>query len=119
MSDPADLYTVFVNVLRNAVEAGDGLGHARISVRQIDHGDAANQNASLIEFSFCDDGPGIPEDAIDRVFDPFYSNKHDHDGMGIGLALCKAILDQNGGSIRIDTSQGVYARVLVTIPKEA
>jgi two-component system NtrC family sensor kinase len=54
----------------------------------------------------------------ERVFDPFYSDKQRHDGMGIGLALCKAIVEQLGGSIRIEDSTQGGACVVVVIPRE-
>ncbi|MFP4484416.1 MAG: sensor histidine kinase [Spirochaetaceae bacterium] len=144
VADPADLYTVVINVLRNAVEAGDGEGHIHVTAKvrnDVEPGEyssigqtdrphlnselsgAADGPASLsgpmVELRICDDGPGIPRSVLHRVFDPFYSDKRDHDGMGIGLALCKAIVEQLGGRIRIDSREGSFTCVYILVPKES
>lgn len=108
-ADTADLYTVFVNLIRNAEEASDGGGELVVTVE-------STGEAAVVRFA--DDGPGIPPEQRDRVFDPFYSDKKRHDGMGIGLALCKAIVEQQGGSIRIEDSHLGGASVVVVIPRE-
>jgi signal transduction histidine kinase len=106
-ADTADLYTVFVNLIRNAEEAG--CGELIVSAQ-------GNEQAAILRFA--DDGAGIPPEKRERVFDPFYSDKKRHDGMGVGLALCKAILEQQGGSIRIEDSHLGGACVVVVIPRE-
>lgn len=112
IGDPADLYTVFVNIVKNAVEASSGeAASGEVRVR-------GSENDGFVELSFCDSGSGIPAERIDRVFDPFYSDKEGHEGMGIGLALCRTILEQQGGSIRIESREGEYTCVRVSLAKE-
>lgn len=112
IGDPADLYTVFVNIVKNAVEAsgaGDDAGEIMVQ---------GSERDDFVELSFCDSGSGIPAERMDRVFDPFYSDKEGHEGMGIGLALCKTILEQQGGSIRIESREGEYTCVYVSLARE-
>jgi signal transduction histidine kinase len=61
-----------------------------------------------------DDGPGIPAELLDRVFDPYFSTKPK--GSGIGLALCKRLVEQSGGGIRIDSTTGAGTVVTVSLP---
>lgn len=136
-ADPADIYTVVINVLRNAVEAGGEQGHVHITgkIREdVDPGEYPAEHDTpegavleerdslsgpFVEMRFCDDGPGIPRRVLHRVFDPFYSDKQGHDGMGIGLALCKAIVEQLRGRVRIESKEGAFTCVYVLVPKES
>lgn len=108
-ADTADLYTVFVNLIRNAEEAVDGAGELSVT---------AESSGNSVVLRFADDGPGVPPELRDRVFDPFYSDKARHDGMGVGLALCKAIVEQQGGSIQVEDASRGGACVVVVIPRE-
>jgi two-component system NtrC family sensor kinase len=108
-ADTADLYTVFVNLIRNAEEAVAGVGKLNVT---------AESSAERVVLRFVDSGPGIPPELRERVFDPFYSEKERHDGMGIGLALCKAIVEQQGGSIRVEDASDGGACVIVEVPRE-
>ncbi len=90
------LRRVVVNIVRNAVQAirggekaGDSrVGHVRVSAER--EGDGC---AIIIE----DDGPGIPDDAKSRIFDPYFTTKAD--GTGLGLAIVKKIVVEHGGRI--------------------
>jgi nitrogen fixation/metabolism regulation signal transduction histidine kinase len=103
------LRRVLVNLVRNAVQAirdaraaaeplapGEALGHVTVSAKR--EGDGA---AIAVE----DDGPGVPEAARDRIFDPYFTTKKD--GTGLGLAIVKKIVVEHGGRIDVDTSSGL------------
>jgi signal transduction histidine kinase len=68
-----------------------------------------------------DDGPGIPEDERERVFDPFYrvetSRSRETGGTGLGLTLARSTVRAHGGEIRLDSRKGGGLRVMVTLPK--
>ena len=53
-----------------------------------------------------DSGPGIPDDIKDRVFDPFFTTKPAGEGSGLGLDICKKIIDKHQGSIEFDSQPG-------------
>jgi len=74
-----------------------------------------------IEIQVIDDGKGIPAADRDRVFEPFVKldpSRGHHSGYGLGLNLCRRIVDAHGGSIRIDDNpNGRGTRVIVSIPR--
>ena len=61
-----------------------------------------------------DNGPGIPEDIRERIFEPLFSTKSF--GVGLGLPLVRQILDQHGGEIRVDTAPGEGTAITLTVP---
>jgi signal transduction histidine kinase len=63
-----------------------------------------------------DSGPGIPAQEKDKVFDPFYTTKSD--STGIGLSICRRIIADHGGSIRIRSSKWGGAEFRITLPAE-
>lgn len=73
-----------------------------------------------IEFSVCDDGPGIPADKLSSLFQPFVRVQdvmnHSKGGAGLGLAICKGIIDQMGGKIEVHSQLGQGSRFRVTLP---
>jgi signal transduction histidine kinase len=63
-----------------------------------------------------DTGPGIPKEAIGRIFDPFYSTKPPGEGTGLGLAICLRILESYGGRIHVQSKEGEGATFTVLLP---
>jgi signal transduction histidine kinase len=61
-----------------------------------------------------DDGPGIPENLVGRIFDPFVTTKQK--GTGLGLATCHTIVTEHGGSIDVETEVGKGTKMIVRIP---
>ena len=103
------LEQVFVNVLVNAahaIPAGDVSNHEiRVTVRSRDN---------TIAVAVRDSGPGVPPELRDRVFEPFFSTKAVGVGTGLGLAVCRSIVEQLGGRIELD-SAGERGGAVVTI----
>ncbi len=93
--DPVLLKQVLLNVALNAVQATDGGGRIRVSVREEDGG-------AVIEVS--DEGAGIREEDLERIFDPFFSTKVK--GTGLGLAIASRIMESHGGFIRVRSEVG-------------
>jgi two-component system nitrogen regulation sensor histidine kinase NtrY len=97
------LRRVLVNLVRNAVEAirdartplGDGSARGHVVVR-------AERSPDAISVIVEDDGPGVPEAARERVFDPYFTTKVE--GTGLGLAIVKKIVVEHNGSIVVDRS---------------
>jgi signal transduction histidine kinase len=102
--DPDAMKQVLLNVLLNAVEAqADGVVECEARVVG---GDAV--------LSVADRGPGVPDSARRRVFDPFFSTKTR--GTGLGLAVSKQIVDEHGGRIRLLPRRGGGTRVVIELP---
>jgi PAS domain S-box-containing protein len=89
---------VVLNVLLNAHEAVEERGgHGKIRVRTFEAGDGR------VQIEIADNGVGIPQDAIRRVFEPFYTTKAVGRGTGLGLAICHRIVTAAGGEISIES----------------
>ncbi|MEJ8757435.1 ATP-binding protein [Pontibacter sp. H259] len=99
-ADPEQLEQVLINLLKNAMEACRQSIHPRVEV--IAYSDENHKYKVRIEVR--DNGPGIPDDVLDRLFIPFYTTKKQ--GSGIGLSLSKQIMRQHGGSIRVNSKAG-------------
>jgi signal transduction histidine kinase len=104
--------TVIVNLLLNAADATPPEGIVTMTVRGSAGGGAA-------EIEVRDTGPGIDRALRERVFEPFFTTKEAGQGTGLGLTVCRSIIDRHGGSIRVDSASGGGCRFVVTIPQQA
>jgi signal transduction histidine kinase len=93
-----ELNQVWMNLLDNAIDAVGGRG--RITVRT-----ASENGRVLVEVS--DDGPGIPEEVRERIFEPFYTTKDVGEGTGLGLDISyRVVVEDHGGDIRVFSEPG-------------
>ncbi len=77
---------------------------------------SSRRNGDEIEIRIRDNGPGIPDDAIDRVFDPFYSTREGVLGAGLGLPLASDVARRAGGDLTVNTVHGEYTEFVMTFP---
>ena len=106
---PGQLHQVFVNLVTNACNAvHDEGGEVRLSTRPLGH--------DRVEVCVEDDGVGIPEEDLERVFEPFFSTRRRGKGTGLGLSIVKSIVEHHGGSIEIESTLGTGTRVIVSLP---
>ena len=101
------LEQVFVNLFRNAADAMPDGGEIQITV---------TRRAGLAVVTVQDNGPGIPETILGKVFEPFVTTKGKDDGFGLGLAVCQSIVDQHDGTIEISSLEGQGVTVTLTFP---
>ena len=106
--DPLQMQEVFVNLLRNALEATD---HGAVTVH-------LESRPGYRLLTVADTGPGIPPDVQGRLFQPFVSTKRQKGGTGLGLALCRNIVTAHGGEIHFTSTPGQGTTFTVTIPQE-
>jgi two-component system sensor histidine kinase AtoS len=106
LADADQLKQVLVNLVSNAVQAMEPTGGS-IRIRVWD-------DDGLVFLSVADTGPGIPEDDLQRVFDPFYSTRDD--GTGLGLTIVHRIIDQHGGRIEVVSEPGEGTTFTVALP---
>jgi signal transduction histidine kinase len=100
------LSEIFVNLLKNAGEALDGKGNIFVAA------DCRRNN--LIEISIRDDGPGIPPDKIQRIFEAYYTTKKG--GTGLGLAIVRHNVELYGGTLRVKSELGKGAKFTIVFP---
>ena len=120
MVDPILIEQVVLNLLKNAAEAIDN-ANLPVSRRHIELRVIPKHTPELgghIEFSVTDMGPGLPEEVIERMYEAFFSTKAD--GLGIGLGLCRSIVESHQGRIRAENLYNgaaiVGCRFAFTIP---
>ncbi len=97
LCDRVLLEQVVLNLMRNAIEAMRALPEEgrRLCIH-------AGVQSGMVRVSVADSGPGLPDGGRDRVFEAFYSTKPE--GMGLGLSICRSIVEAHGGRIRAETS---------------
>ena len=112
-ADAKLIVQVLINLIDNAVKYTPPESEIRISVREAD---------GMVHVSVADNGPGIPDDSKDKVFEMFYTGAtHASDSrrsLGLGLSLCKSIVNAHGGTIRLRGNQPSGAIFEFTLPSE-
>ncbi|HSC26108.1 MAG TPA: ATP-binding protein [Vicinamibacterales bacterium] len=115
--DPHQLRQLFTNLLTNAFEALSGRGAVSISAQQLaddepQAGEGHGGPSILVDVA--DDGPGVPADVMDRIFNPFFTTKPQ--GSGLGLAIVRKIVDAHDGRIDMSPRSGGGTVFRVTLP---
>ena len=122
LADSSQIEQVVMNLSLNARDSIEGSGTIRISSATCTVDDAfvlANPFASTGDFvRLCvlDTGSGVREDAIDRLFEPFYTTKGDGEGTGLGLAEVYGIVQQHGGFLDVKSRLGDGSEFYVYLP---
>jgi signal transduction histidine kinase len=107
--DDSQVRQALLNLIRNGADAVEEIGGGSVTVVT-----SAGEGDQFVEVTVVDDGPGISEELVPKVFDPFFSTKDG--GTGLGLALTHQIIQENGGSIRVKSTPGHGARFVVSLP---
>jgi signal transduction histidine kinase len=107
-ADKVQLQQVVINLLVNAIQAmAQAAGERRLAART-----RRCEDGVAIEVD--DSGPGIPAEAAKRIFDAFYTTKEA--GMGMGLSICRTLVEAHGGTIALVAKAGPGALFHVTLP---
>ena len=105
---PGDLNQVWTNIMDNAIQAMNGRG--TLTVR------TSRENDGMVRVEICDDGPGIPEEIIERIFTPFFTTKPFGEGTGLGLDLAwRIVVEKHHGNLRVESRPG-DTRFIVLLP---
>jgi len=105
--DAVQIKQVLLNIMLNSCEAMDFNGTLNVTL---------NYFPFIAEVRISDDGPGIKEDQKNKIFTPFYTTKVK--GVGLGLAICRDIVEKHNGSIEIGGEPGHGAEFVINIPRE-
>lgn len=106
-ADPVQLSQIFMNVLRNAIQATQGQASRRLQIRVWREG-------AMAHITITDNGPGLSAEALSQVGTAFFTTKGD--GLGVGLSISKSIAQQHGGSLSIGNSPSGGAVVELQLP---
>ncbi len=111
-ADESRMVQVLVNLLSNAIKFSPAKGVVKLE---------ASQTAEAVLLSVCDSGRGIPVDQLSTIFERFKqvqaSDSANRKGSGLGLSICKAIVEQHGGKIGVESQSGKGSRFWIELPK--
>ena len=110
MGDSHQLQQVFVNIINNArqaIEAHRPHGTLRVTTKS---------EGGAVYASFSDNGPGIEDANLAKIFTPFFTTKEVGKGTGLGLSLCYGIINEHGGTIRVHSKSGEGATFVIELP---
>jgi two-component system, NtrC family, nitrogen regulation sensor histidine kinase GlnL len=114
--DRGQLIQVFLNLVKNSLEAMNGEGCLMVTTRMETDNHfrgPASHRGKLIRVDIEDDGPGIKPEHLPHIFSPFFTTKKT--GTGLGLATCHGIIEEHGGLIRVESSEGNGAAFRVSL----
>lgn len=109
--DAGQMQQVFLNLIVNAEQAmkkAHGKGRLVITTKNLD---------SHIQISFKDDGEGIRPETLSKLFQPFFTTKQVGEGTGLGLSISRSIIEEHGGTIRVESYLSEGAEFIITLPK--
>jgi signal transduction histidine kinase len=110
---PGQIEQILLNLVINARQAMPHGGRLRIDVRE-------NKASSMVEIRIADSGVGIAPEQLRMIFEPFYTTKqpdeHGHGGTGLGLSVCRQIIEQHNGRIRVESILGKGSTFSVKLP---
>ncbi|HXV64852.1 MAG TPA: HAMP domain-containing sensor histidine kinase [Vicinamibacteria bacterium] len=104
---PAKLNRTFLAVLQNAVQGIEGRGVIRVAVREL---------VGEIEIELADDGKGIPKTLLPEIFELGLTRKGNRVGLRLGLPLSKRSVEEIGGRLHLESTEGMGTTVLITLP---
>lgn len=109
MADPQQIEQVFINLFINAADAMKDQGQGTLAIQT-----RSTDNSVLIRIS--DTGPGIPEDKLDDIWNPFFTTKPPERGTGLGLFTVRGIIENHEGLIRFQNKSSGGAEFIITLP---
>ena len=104
-ADPGLLYQAFLNILMNAMQAMPEGGAIYIEL---------SAHGNTLTILFCDEGPGISDETLNKIWEPFFTTKDK--GSGLGLPIVRKIIEGHGGVIGIENAPEKGAQVTITLP---
>ena len=110
LADRVQVEQVLINLVRNAMEAMAGSQRKELTIA------SAPTDPSMVKVSVSDTGPGFDETMLASLFQPFVTSKKH--GMGVGLSICRTIVEAHGGSIWAESNPGGGASVVFTLPRD-
>jgi len=115
----SSLFQILVNVIQNAAQAipeGNASDHrVRIAARSVE----GPAGTTWVQIDVSDTGPGIAQATINHIFDPFFTTKDVGEGTGLGLAVCKTLIQQANGSIDVTSKLGTGTTFHIRFPDAA
>ncbi|MCL7489714.1 MAG: ATP-binding protein, partial [Desulfobulbaceae bacterium] len=109
--DKQRMQQVFLNLIKNAVDACGPRGTIWITAREF-----SSKSRQEVEILVSDNGPGIPPEDMKNIFDPFYTSKDVGKGSGLGLFIVHDIVESHGGTISVDSRLNEGTTFIIWLP---
>ncbi|MFQ5430873.1 MAG: ATP-binding protein [Nitrospinota bacterium] len=106
LGQPKLLNIVILNIVLNAIHALGENGEIKVVIEK-------NSDWAVCKIS--DNGKGIPKEVIDHIYDPFFSTKKGHKNYGLGLSVSRGIIEEHGGSISVESTEGKGTEVTIKL----
>lgn len=107
---------VLTNLIGNAVRYAGDTGRVEVATRDVEA-----YGRPFVEVSVSDDGPGVPAAERERIFEPYVqavaAGRRRHRGLGLGLAICRRLVEAHGGEIHVEEAPGGGSRFVFTLPR--
>ncbi len=122
MADPTQVHQIVMNLITNAFHAVEPSGGAiHVELKQVelagdDAGGSELKPGPYVRLSVSDDGCGIDPEAVDKIFDPYFTTKEQGKGTGLGLSVVYGIVKEHGGGIRVSSRIGKGSAFRVHLP---
>jgi two-component system NtrC family sensor kinase len=111
-ADPHQLHQVFVNLITNAQHALSQAPPPRRLTIAARH----DPSRAALTVDVTDTGPGMPPEVRSRIFEPFFTTKPSGQGTGLGLSLCRGIIEEHGGTITVESAPGRGTVLRIELP---
>lgn len=105
--NPTEFEQCLVNLIKNASEAAQGNVTIRLST-------TAGDGQVIIKVQ--DNGPGIPDERLKHIFDPFFSTRRERGGTGLGLSITHGIVTDHGGTMSVESKEGIGTTFVIKLP---
>ena len=113
---PQDMGRVILNLINNTFYAVDEKKKMNQESYEPSVSVNTKKNNSKVEIKVADNGNGIPENVLDKIFQPFFTTKPTGQGTGLGLSLSYDIIKAHGGELKVETGQGEGAEFIIVLP---
>lgn len=117
LADEGRVTQLFLNLVKNAVEAVGDFGVIEISSRIVSEysmTQKGERRSRMVAIEVSDNGPGMPRDVLENLFTPFYTTKER--GTGLGLAICQKIVAEHRGMIRVESQEAKGTTFTIMLP---
>jgi two-component system NtrC family sensor kinase len=110
--DGHQLHQGVVNIVANAQQAM----RANVAAREITITTRSDPDRERVRLEISDTGPGIPAELREKIFEPFFTTKPPGQGTGLGLSLCRRIIEEHGGTITVDGERDGGTTFVIALP---
>jgi two-component system NtrC family sensor kinase len=109
MIDAGQIKQMLVNLVQNGIDAIEGQGEVCLTARM-------NESGDMVEIRISDNGCGISQENMSKLFTPFFTTKEIAKGTGLGLAICYGIVKMHSGNIIVESTEGKGTTFIITLP---